>query len=235
MNYMSEAGSHHGYDNSNNQDAVIFKKNKEYCVMVLADGVSACNKSAEGARIVCNAVSEYLLAHGKRLIQMNRKYVAEYLLTYVMFKLNEIASETQIDVNEYSSTLAFVFADRRNGKMLYFSIGDSLIIAVRNSGCSIVAMPGDSRNGCCVTTTYNASVMAEVGVVDTDNINSVFICSDGAWHLMYKRNRMYESFKSLLINQEYVKLKDVLSSAERYDDCSFISADISDLRRGKRK
>jgi hypothetical protein len=71
--------------------------------------------------------------------------------------------------------------------------------------------------------------------IDTDNINSVFICSDGAWHLMYKRNRMYESFKSLLINQEYVKLKDVLSSAERYDDCSFISADISDLRRGRRK
>jgi len=231
MNYMSEAGSFHDFDNTKNQDAVMCKKNRNYCVMVLADGVSACSKSGRGASIACDAVAEYLLRNSERFFEMQQHETSEHLISHILTKLKDEAAKNGFALEEYSSTVACILYNRNTGKMLYFSLGDSMIMATKADGCSVVAMPGDSRNGCCVTTTNNASLMAKVGVVDTEQINSVMICSDGAWHLMYNRNRMYQSVKQVLIEQDYAKLKEVLKNQERFDDCSFISVDLKKLQR----
>lgn len=227
MNYMSLAGSHHNYDNDCNQDSIMYGKNERFCAMVLADGVSSCSESAKGAEIVCKAVTAYLLKNGERLFYMPEYEIADCITSHILYKLERVSTEERNDIEEYSSTVAFTLCDRTTRKMLYFSIGDSLIIAIKKSNCSIVAMPGDSRNGCYVTTTEDVSSLAKTGIIGTENINSIIICSDGAWHLMYNRNRLCQDIKSLLISQNYTALKNTLAEKERFDDCSFISVDLN--------
>lgn len=230
MNYMSLAGRHHNFNNACNQDSVMYSENKRFCAMVLADGVSSCSESAKGAEIVCSALTQYLLKHGERLFCMQNYEIAGCITSHILYKLDMTSKkEMKNDINEYSSTVACILCDRKTRKMLYFSIGDSLIIATKCNKCSIVAMPSDSRNGCYVTTTENVSSLAKVGIIETDEINSVIICSDGAWRLMYSRNRLDQNIKSLLIAQNYSGLKNILIKKERYDDCSFISVDLNEF------
>lgn len=230
MNYFSTVGRHH----KQNQDKILFEKNRSYCAMVLADGVSTCSKSGKGAETVCYAVTEYLLKHGKRFFTMESQEAATCLLDYILFKLKQIAEQESALLEEYSSTMACILVDRYRNQMLYFSIGDSLILAVKEDRCNVVAMPSDSRNGCCVTTTLNASAMAKVGKLDTEHIQSVIICSDGAWHLMYHRNRLIPLVKETLIHQDYDHLKDILMEKDRFDDCSFISINLKECQRRKK-
>lgn len=233
MNYLSVAGKHHNYKSENNQDAILYKRNDKYCAMVLADGVSTCEQSKTGASIACEAVTEFLLQHSERLFCMKEQDTASSLISKVIYHLKAVADKQHHSIEEYSSTLACVLYDREKNKMLYFSVGDSLITATKDDKCYIVAMPADSRNGCCVTTTLNAASMAKVGIVETDDISSVMICSDGAWHLMYKRNRMQQSIKETIVSHEYDRLKEMLLEKERYDDCSFITMDLRAFSRRK--
>ena len=229
MNYFSTVGRHH----EQNQDFFLFDKSRTYCAMVLADGVSTCSKSGKGAETVCHAVTEYLLQHGKRFFAMDSQEATNYLLDYILFKLKQTAEQESALLEEYSSTMACILVDRYQNQMLYFSIGDSLILAAKEDKCSVVAMPSDSRNGCCVTTTFNASAMAKAGKIDTKNIHSVIICSDGAWHHMYHRNRLNPLVKETLIHQDYEQLKDFLMEKDRFDDCSFISVNLKEYQRRK--
>lgn len=229
MDYLSIAGSNHNYENMKNQDAVLFRKKGEYCVIALADGVSSCKKAKIGAKITCRSVTDFLLEHAERLFCMNEKDTTSVLLSHVIYCLNERAKKDNSRIEEYSSTLACVLFDRSNERMLYFSIGDSLITAVKDNSCYIVAMPSDSRNGCCVTTANNAVSMAETGIIDTENLYSVMICSDGAWHLMYRRSRMQPMIREMILERRYNELKENLVNKERSDDCSFIIVELDEI------
>lgn len=229
MNYFSTVGKHH----TTNQDYIASGKNRSYCAIVLADGVSTCTRSGKGAETVCHAVTDYLLQNGKRFFDMACQEGIHCLLSYVLFKLKEVAAQETADIADYSSTMACVLLDRYHPQMLYFSIGDSLILATKEDRCSVIAMPSDSRNGCCVTTTRNASAMAKAGKLTTENIHSVVICSDGAWHLMYNRNRLQPAVREILIHQNYDQLKELLLEKDRFDDCSFISVNVTECQRRK--
>lgn len=226
VNYFSVAGKHHEYKKENNQDAFLYRQEDEYFAMALADGVSACKYSKEGAMIVCEAVVYFLLKHSKRLFLMDKAEISSSLLSDVLYHLRKVAENNNHDIDEYSSTLACVLYDSQSRKMLYFSIGDSLITANKSDDCYIVAMPSDSRNGCCVTTSFNAFSTAKVGIIDVESASSIMISSDGAWHLMYRRNRMYQNIKEIILKHEYDKLKETLLEKEKFDDCSFVIMDL---------
>ena len=232
MYRFSAAGKHHGYDDNNDQDALIFKENESFCVMVLADGVSTCEKAKRGADVTCNSTADFMLEHAYELFLTDKGEAADMLTMNILEKLSIEASADNRDIEEYSSTVAAILFDRINDRMFYFNIGDGLIIAVKNNKCCIVAMPMDSRNGCLVTTSFDAAAKAKTGIVDTTDTHSVMICSDGAWHLIYHRNRMLQSIKEMILSRDYDRLKETFLEKERYDDCSFIIMDKKDhLRR----
>ena len=158
MNYFSVAGKHHNYELEYNQDAVLFDHNEEYCAMVLADGVSSCEQAKIGAETTCKSVASFLLEHAERLFSMGERETAGSLINHVLYSLKEIAHKSNKKVEEYSSTLACVLLDKNRNRMLYLSLGDSLITATKNNNCYVVAMPSDSRSCCCVTTTLNAGL-----------------------------------------------------------------------------
>ena len=68
--------------------------------------------------------------------------------------------------------------------------------------------------------------MTDVKLLDTDGIESVVICSDGAWRQMYNKNKLKPEVFDLLVKNEYDGVKEFLIGQNCFDDYSFISLDM---------
>ena len=104
-------------------------------------------------------------------------------------------------------------------------------MAVCNGKCKVISMPADSSSGCCVTTTKGVEKKASVSLCDLGPIESIVICSDGAWHEMYDKNRLKPEVARMLAVNEYDALSDYLNSRNCFDDYSFISLDLRPKNR----
>ena len=226
IHQLSKTGTYHLDAHEENQDALCYGCNRSFSVISLADGVSTCKEAKRGAEIASRAITDLLLQKGDHLFGFENQQIADFALSHVLYELKQKASEDRENLAEYSSTIASVFWDKRHGKLLCFNLGDSLIMATGKSGCRVLAMPSDSSSGCCVTTTKNALLMATVRVIDTSQIESVIICSDGAWKPMFTKNKLRPEVAALLIRQEFEELKAFLNKQDCFDDYSFISMDI---------
>ena len=87
-------------------------------------------------------------------------------------------------------------------------------------------MPSDSRNGCYVTTTPDAEKKMKVRKLDAGVYESIYLCSDGAWHNLFDRSRMRQEVQFMIRNNRSSQLGDYLSHTEPFDDCTFISMDL---------
>lgn len=223
VSYMNEAGIRHKCSSLFNQDAITYKENEKYFVMALADGISACKNSRQGARVTCDALAECLMEQSEYFFKKNQRENVLCIIGRILHELEKTARKGTKNISDYSSTSAAVLIDKKRKKMYYFNLGDSLIMATKEDKCSVVSMPSDSRNGCYSTTTANAEFVVDTGIIDIHDINSIVICSDGAWRLMYENTKLYTDVRKRLIKCDYNSLKDTLMNKERLDDCSFIS------------
>lgn len=223
---LSEIGTHHLDTLGENQDALCHAQNRSFCVISLADGVSTCKEAKSGAEIASRAITYLLFKKGERLMEFENEQIAEFTLSHILYELKQHADENSKDVEEYSSTVASVLVDKRKKQMLCFNLGDSIILTVSKDRCRVVAMPSDSSFGCCVTTTKGASSMVSIKRLDTDAIESVVICSDGAWRQMYNKNKLKPEVFEMLVNNEYDSVRDFLIGQNCFDDFSFISLDM---------
>ena len=230
---LNGIGTHHVDTNGENQDAVCYGHNKKYYVISLADGVTSCNEAKCGAETASKAITNLLLKKGDYFLEFENEQIAEFALSHVLYELSRKAKADSKDVEEYSSTISSVLFDKKHGKMLYFNLGDSIIVATGNGRCRVLAMPSDSSSGCCVTTTKNAKSMVSVKVIDTSCVESVVICSDGAWRQMFSKNKLKPEIANFLANNEYDGLKEFLIKQGCFDDYSFISLDIRQENRRK--
>lgn len=229
---LSRTGARHSRGGQENQDAVFSGRQGHYTVISLADGVSACGAAKAGAETACAAVTGLLLKRGAFFLEFEGEKAAQLIISHVAYELERRALADGRRVEEYSSTLASVLYDGKSGKLLYFSLGDSMILAVDHGRCRVLAAPSDSTRGCCVTTTKNASAMARTGILDADGMESVLICSDGAWRELFRGNRLKPEAASLLAGHEVQGLKEYLARREQEDDCTLI---LMDLRRERRR
>ena len=230
---LSRMGTHHALTNGENQDVLCHGKSKSMCVISLADGVSTCKEAKRGASIASQAITNLFLKKGNHFLEFDDKQIAEFTVSHILWELNREASDSSQSILDYSSTVASVLVDKRKGKMLCFNLGDSIIIASGNGRCTVLCMPSDSSSGCCVTTTKRAEKRASVRLCDIGTMESVVICSDGAWREMFSKNRLKPEVSKLLLNNEYDELKDFLTSRSCFDDYSFISLDIRHKDRRK--
>lgn len=225
---MTKKGSYHEKHRKANQDFIMHKEDDRYIALSLADGVSSCKYAKKGAKIACSVISEMLMNHAERFFEIDSNEAVCHILSKIKYELEKTAKNH--DIEEYSSTLVCVLYDRIANKVFYFSLGDSLIIAIKDKNCKIVAQPCDSRDGCYVTTTENAEYLAKSGIIDSDSIESIMLCSDGAWNLMYNRGRIDSEIKYLLTGKRFDILEKVLTEKNSIDDCSFISLNLSEFR-----
>jgi len=223
---MSRKGRYHREKNLTNQDFVTGRETDRYIVLSLADGISACKYARKGAKIACNTAEEMLLNHGERFF-----YIESYdAINCILSKIrHEIEKEAKHDIEQYSCTLICILYDKQTHKIFYFSFGDSLIMAIEKDRCKILAQPYDSRNGIPSITSRFAENIAHAGVTDA-NFESLMLCSDGAWNLMYKKGSLNTEIKKILINKNFNALKSFLKEKNGFDDCSFIAVNLSEFQ-----
>lgn len=220
---LSQMGSYHALTCGENQDALCHGKNRDFCVITLADGVSTCKQAKCGAAIASQSITNLFLKKGSYFLGFENDQIADFAISHIMSELKRHAEDTSCPVEEYSSTVASVLVDKRKNKILCLNLGDSVILAVDNRKCKVICMPADSSSGCCVTTTKRAANMATVKICDLGSMESIVICSDGAWREMFAKNRLKPEVAQMLISNEYDALRDYLNSQNCFDDYSFIS------------
>ena len=224
---MSKAGTYHTARNMENQDVVRCKTDRRFSVITLADGVSACRQARRGAAVACKAVTDLLSRKGEYFLSFAQKDCALFITSHVLRELQEIAAGSHQPTEEYSSTVASVLYDAEHRRMLYWNLGDSLILAMGKKGCRVLSAPADSRGGCPVTTTENAQNAVDTGVIDTADVESVMICSDGAWRQMMHGRKLNDTVMQLLLRRDYQGLRSYLEVHSCADDCSFISMAVT--------
>ena len=220
---MSQIGAFHADTGGDNQDVICYGETKNYHVISLADGVSACSRAKSGAIISSSATTNLFLKKGDHFLEFSENQIADLLLSHILFELNRQAKKDAKELEAYSSTISSVLVDKKNNRMLCVNLGDSIILGIGNDRCRVLAAPSDSSSGCCTTTTTAAALMLTVRKMDSDPFDSVVICSDGAWRLMFTQNRLRSDISDWLKKQDYDSIKSFLLRQELYDDCTFIS------------
>lgn len=222
-------GTYHQEHDQDNQDVLCYSQDQHYSVISLADGVSTCSCAKRGAEIASQTITDLFLKNGARLFTLDDSQVSKAVLSRVMQELNEDADKIKAPVNEYASTLASVLIDKRTKKMLCFSVGDGIIMALKKDIIRVLAIPSDSRQGCIVTTTRDADLAATVKILDLDEMEAVIICSDGAWQEMFSHGRLKPEIREILCNHDFDNLSIYLKEMNTFDDHSFIAIDLMNI------
>lgn len=222
----SGAGEHHSFDSNRNQDAIATASDKRYIAVSLADGVSTCSEAKAGANIACERLNELLKNKASFFFRFDEKQIADVVISHILYELKKQALKDNTDIEEYSSTISSVLIDTKLRKALLINLGDGIIMGTSQGNVEVLSMPCDSRYGCCVTTTKNAMNSVSVKTIDTRLVDSIIICSDGAWREMFHKTRMKAEPEKLLINNEFEDLGEFLKQQNCFDDFSFVSVDF---------
>ena len=232
IHVFSQMGKNHARTNNENQDALCHGETSGLCVITLADGVSDCAEAKRGAVAASETITKLFLKEGPFFLKCDKEQVTELVISHILWELEKLAKDSSRSINDFSSTVVSVLVDKKRKRMLCFNLGDGIILASEKGKCKVLSQPADSSIGCLVTTTRKAAELVSLRLCDTEEIDSVVICSDGAWREMYMKNRLKPKVAQLLVNNEYDALKDYLINQNCFDDHSFISLDI---RRKKRR
>lgn len=224
---FSKKGIYHSQSNTENQDAVCYAEENGACVITLADGVSECSESKRGAETASKALTNLLIDKGSYLLQFEKREIASMTLSHIREELDDHAAHENKTINDYSSTIAGVLFDETKKTLMTLNLGDGMIIAVKKGCCKILSMPSDSSSGCCVTTTNNAENSTIVNVDNNSDWESVIIFSDGAWKLLFERNKLKAEIISMFENQRFDHLKQYMNRQNSFDDSSFIALSIN--------
>lgn len=218
----SRTGRRHIRAGQDCQDAVSFAECGGLTAAALADGVSTCAMSKEGAKTAADAAAGLLCKRGRALLEYREEDIAEIATSHVLFELDALAAKDGRAAEEYSSTLAAALFDRENRMLLLYNLGDCIIFAIGDGKCRIAAGPYDSTDGCCTTTTEGAASAACVRKIRTDNTDCVLMCSDGAWRHMVNGGRLMPEIEEMAVQGRFAELEGYLKQCCCDDDSSFV-------------
>lgn len=219
---FSRIGKHHDAI----QDYTCHFEDDNYICIVLADGVSTCARSGEGARVAADALLNMLSRKASDLLDLDDDTVKDYTLKHVVYELNKTASAAGEDVIAYSSTLAACLYDKREERYLVFSIGDSMVMAMGYGRTNLLGMPDDSTSGCPVTTISDAPKYTRI-IRGDGNYEMFMVLSDGAWRELFDRNRLKDEAQAILNECDIKALEKFLQQQDPFDDYSFIAAEVN--------
>jgi len=222
---VSETGLFHKNNCNVNQDALFCATKNNASVITLADGVSTCAKAKEGAQIASKGISKLFIENPELFLKCTNQKRAELVIPQLQFMLEQKSKYTSYPVEEFSSTIASVLYDADKKKLMYFSLGDSLLLIVKNREISVLCAPSESKDGCCVTTSFSARQMVQTDVLDCDDFDYVIIFSDGAWQELLDGTKLRSEISELLKCGQFSRLERYLHKQNCSDDYSFIVLD----------
>ena len=75
--------------------------------------------------------------------------------------------------------------------------------------------------------------MVSAKKLETQDFQSIIICSDGAWTQMFEKGKLKPEVMDFLAKSEFDAVKEFLNSQNCFDDYSFIALDLQ--KRSMRK
>lgn len=225
MYLYTKRGIYHKNNGQNSGDVVYGVDDGTLAILALADGVSSCAYGSDGARLITSMAINYVHNQFSRLGFLPVDWT-KVMLSSIQKEVKTIASSENRTYEDYSSTLIVAVIDRLKGEMSYCNIGDGLVMSISNKKCPIVCMPQGNKDGCPVFTTKGIENEISTGIVKLNEIENVFICSDGTWNIMYRQNIMRPEIKENLINKNFDGFVECVKSFNSEDDCSFAIVDV---------
>ncbi len=220
---LSEPGFYHVQECVPNQDCILAGTVNNYRVAVLADGVSTCRCSGQGAFLACSKTRSFLLNNAEDVFEYDKESIAEYIVDSVYRSLCEVSNVNGDAPADYSSTLSAVLYDRRSHRLVCFHLGDGLILLANRKGCRALCIPGSRINGTAVTTTIGAHKVSVVVKEDISFDKHVLLCSDGAWENMYRKGFLKNEPLKYITKGRFNALDNYIRNTHPNDDYSYIA------------
>lgn len=203
-----------------NQDRVFYSENADAVFLAVADGVTACKNSGKGAQIACESAAKIMLEEVDYIFRSDEEKIAYILLSYIQDKILQEDENGQ----SYASTLSFVCINKKTGKVMTFELGDSCIFLIRHSDMvpvKPIETAGD--NYCCATMTEEADRQVTITFTDVKEIDSVLICTDGAWRTMVPDGRVVDTdLKKAVVEGNTDEIDQYFDGTELSDDCTLL-------------
>lgn len=219
-----QIGKYHLEKGLDNQDTIYEAESKTAKIIVIADGVSSCYNSKQGAEIACKAVSDIMLNETEYVFSSSKEKVAGLLSSYVYKQLSIVAKKDKQPVSSYSSTLSFVCYNKIRGEIMTFVLGDSLIYLILDGNMTLACKPkliDDSKT--YTTTTQNVAEVIEINVFASQNSARYLLATDGAWKTFYSGGILSDKIEQAIRED---KIIDYLKKQQCMDDCSIVMMDV---------
>lgn len=230
--FYSDPGQDHMRSRIENQDCCLWSETANCTAIVLTDGAGTCQYAAEGAQYAANALLSLLLEQSEHCFLADEKELTSMIFESVLDAQKQLASSMKTDLTELSSTYAALLYDQSRQQVMCISLGDSIILQTgTNRSRGIISAPSSSRYGTPVSTTEQGFQDISIERFNVRGDESFAICSDGAWSMMYSRNRMKAEFRASLENDDFAGLHERLQNERPEDDCSFIAISLKDLQK----
>ncbi len=222
---FSLVGSFHSQKNAKNEDVILRKSTENFELIALADGASCCKYARIGAKIACQTVVDLFLGCFSLFFNSSLEKCTRLITDEIYKRLLSFSSEKGCDVTELSSTLCFACLNKQTRRIFLFQLGDSNIYLISQCEVSSLCPKIKQRQG--FTANKDAYRYANVFFSDVSSFNSVLLCSDGAWKLMYNKNIFDKNLCEYLKQKHYSRLLSFIVSKTRPDDTSCILLDLT--------
>lgn len=187
----------------------------------VADGVSSCENSRQGAEIACRISAKVLLDDIDYYFDAVPEMTVGLILSNIRSRIGRVADEMRREGVSFASTLCFICINKKRKKMMSFVLGDSRIYAVR-SGAVRQLNPVRTYDGNVTCTTMTAFAQEEVGFGITDRSpgETYLLCSDGCWRELFFAD---ENARLVMREKDIDKLPAFFDGRKTGDDCSFVA------------
>lgn len=226
----TRTGEYHEQNEQENQDVVFSASDSRFEFIAVADGVSESENGKKGAEIACEIVSKLFFEVGDLMFDYSELKVSYLILEEIQYQLKQKAEQTGVPLDSYASTMSFCCVDKKKKRMMLFNIGDSAAIITDGSGenCSVESQQTKHSDLAFITTpeAYKSAKVVFYDEKDIENMNTVFLCSDGVLRNIMENGMVSETVKKAIANGEYEQLNGIIEAGKRNDDRSYISIDL---------
>lgn len=210
----SKTGEYHKKNNIENEDVLFCKTNELFDFYAVADGVSFCENSRKGAEIVCYAACNIMMNEFDYYIDSPVSKAAWLITECIKRKLMDCAIKSCQKVESFASTLCFFCIEKRTGRAISFTLGDSHLYIINSEGLRLskgTVLYED--NVICATVTQNADRAVTINYYNKDEYDGFMLCTDGIWKSImsasgFSEAQTVEEYRFLLENLKNKKIQD---------------------------
>lgn len=218
---FSKTGEYHKKHNLENQDYSYTYETSEGAFFAMADGVSSCENSREGAEIACAISAKVILDDIDYYFDSKPEKTIDLILANIRHRIRKIAKGAHQKDISYASTLCFVCVHKKRNQVMTFVLGDSRVYFF-SSGTAYQKNPVRTYEDNVTCTTLTEFVREEVGfsIDDYSEDDGFMLCTDGCW-----KNLFYidENNNTVMKKVDSNEIMEYLNNTVITDDCSFLA------------